>query len=198
MSLDLSSYASIYTALFVKITTGHTSLGDLTFSNYYRALTINGDSYTGLGSLMSVGDTTSELKLSASEINVGISGINTTNMTDVLTYNLKGAPIIIYRGIFNATTGVLLSITGNPAIKFKGIINNFGFSEDFEEGSKDSTVTINFACTSEIGIIQNRVSGRRTNPEDQRDWYPTDASMDRVPNLVDANFNFGAPLRTQV
>jgi hypothetical protein len=195
MSLDLSTYPSIATALFVKITSGYTALGDLTFSSYYRPLTIDGTSYTGLGSLMSVGDTTSELRLSSSEINVGISGINTTNMSDVLTYNLKGADILIYRGIFDAVTNTLLSITGNPAIRFKGIINNFGLSEDFEPGGKNSTVTINFACTSEIGMIERRVTGRRTNPDDQKKFYPTDVSMDRVPTLIDANFNFGAPLR---
>jgi hypothetical protein len=44
-------------------------------------------------------------------------------------------------------------------------------------------------------MIERRVTGRRTNPDDQKKFYPTDVSMDRVPTLVDANFNFGAPLR---
>jgi hypothetical protein len=192
--IDLSSYAAIQTNMFVRIDVP--GLGVLRFSDYHRAYTINSESYTALGSIMTIGETVSELKLSSSEVNVVLSGIPTANMDAVLDYKVRGAPVSIFRVFFDPTTGVALDLPGNPAVKFKGIVNNFNLSEEYDSESRNSSVTINFACTSEIGIIQNRVSGRRTNPDDQKALYPGDVSMDRVPSLVDANFNFGAPLRT--
>jgi hypothetical protein len=191
--IDLSSYAAIQTNMFVRIDVPN--LGVLRFSDFSRPYTINSESYTALGSIMRISDTVSELKLSSSEVDVSISGIPTANMDAVLDYKIKGAPIEIYRVFFDPVTGAALTLATNPAVKFKGIINNFNLAEDYDSESRTSTVTISFACTSQIGILQNKVAGRRTNPEDQKALYPDDVSMDRVPSLVDANFNFGAPLR---
>jgi len=191
--IDLSAYPSIATSLFVRIAIP--GLGVLKFSDHSVPYTINSESYTSLGSIMSIGETTSELKLSSSELNIVLSGIPSENIDAVLDYKVKGAPVQVSRVLFDAVTGSALAISGNPATKFKGIVNNFGLQESYDSESRTSSVTINFACTSEIGILQNRVAGRRTNPDDQKALYPADASMDRVPSLVGANFNFGAPLR---
>jgi len=43
--------------------------------------------------------------------------------------------------------------------------------------------------------LSNKVSGRRTNPIDQKELYPTDPSMDRVVSLASSNFNFGAVIQ---
>lgn len=191
MSINLSSYPSIYTALFVRI-----DIPDYTvmrFSDYYKAYTINGESYTGLGSLMTVSDSTSELRLSDTEVTVTFSGIPTANIDMVQDYKIKGSDIEIYRGIFNASTGSLISISGNPMGKFKGIVNNFALQESWDEGSNDSTVTVLLTCTSVVSLLRNRLAGRRTNPIDQQFWFPADSSMNRVPNLADSNYNFGAP-----
>jgi hypothetical protein len=191
MSVNLDAYPAIYTALFVRI-----DIPDYTvmrFSDYYKALTINGESYTGLGSLMNVSDSTSELRLSDTEVSVTFSGIPAANIDMVQDYLIKGSDIQIYRGIFNPTTGALLSISGNPMGKFKGIVNNFALQEQWTEGSDDSTVTVLLTCTSVVSLLRNKISGRRTNPIDQQFWYPADQSMNRVPNLADSNYNFGAP-----
>ena len=50
--VDLSSYDSIETALFVKIEVD--TYGSVLFSNYRREYTIGSDTYNSLGSLMSV------------------------------------------------------------------------------------------------------------------------------------------------
>ena len=47
--------------------------------------------------------------------------------------------------------------------------------------------------SSVVELLNNKVSGRQTNPRDQKLYYPTDLSMDRVPALAKSNFNFGAP-----
>ena len=191
MSVNLDAYPAIYTALFVRIDIPNYTV--MRFSDYYIALTINGESYTGLGSLMNVSDSTSELRLSDTEVSVTFSGIPAANIDMVQDYLIKGSDIQIYRGIFNPTTGALLSISGNPMGKFKGIVNNFALQEQWTEGSDDSTVTVLLTCTSVVSLLRNKISGRRTNPIDQQFWYPADQSMNRVPNLADSNYNFGAP-----
>jgi hypothetical protein len=191
MSVNLDAYPAIYTALFVRIDIPNYTV--MRFSDYYKALTINGESYTGLGSLMNVSDSTSELRLSDTEVSVTFSGIPAANIDMVQDYLIKGSDIQIYRGIFNPTTGALLSIAGNPMGKFKGIVNNFALQEQWTEGSDDSTVTVLLTCTSVVSLLRNKISGRRTNPIDQQFWYPADQSMNRVPNLADSNYNFGAP-----
>jgi hypothetical protein len=109
-----------------------------------------------------------------------------------LNYKVKGSNIKIYRAFFNPDTGQLLGISGNPAQKFQGIISNFDISDDLESGDQTGTITLTLTCTSVVELLNNKVTGRRTNPIDQKQFYPTDVSMDHVLALANSNFNFGA------
>jgi hypothetical protein len=191
MSVDLAPYVSVGTALFVRIDIPDFQV--LRFSNYYRPYTINGEVYSALGSLMTVSDTTSELKLSDTELTVTISGIPSTNIDSVLNYKIKGSDIQVYRGLFNANTGADLPVSPNPLGKFKGLVNNFSLNEEYDVEQNTSSVTILLTCTSVVGLLRGKLAGRRTNPVDQKEFFPQDLAMDRVPNLADSNFNFGAP-----
>jgi hypothetical protein len=187
MTINLSSYSSIATALFCKVEIpGYTTW---LFSNFNRPITINGDSYTGIGNFMSITDTVSELKVSNGEITIGISGIPTQNISDIINQKIKGSYVTVVRGIFDPTTGELLNISGNPVGKFNGIVTNYALDETWD--GQNATNTINLICKSSIGLLENKLSGRRTNPVDQKLLYPTDTSMDRVPSLANANINFG-------
>lgn len=188
MTTDLSAYPSIWTCFFVRIDVP--VLGVLRFSNYNIPYTVNGESYAALGSLMSVGDSTSELRLSETEVTVTLSGIPTANIDSVLDYKMKGSDIQIYRGLFNPNTGAAIT---TPIGKFKGLVNNFALQEDWQEGGKDSTVTILLTCTSIVSVMQTKLAGRYTNPTDHQRFFPNDLAMNRVPNLAGSNFNFGAP-----
>jgi hypothetical protein len=187
MIVDLSTYGSIQTALFCKVVIpGHTTW---LFSDFDRSIAINGDTYTGIGNLLGITDTTSELKVSNGEITVSISGIPNSNISDVINYKIKGSSVSIVRGIFDTTTGQLLNITGNPVGKFNGIVTNYSIDETWS--GSDASNIINLVCKSSIGLLQNKLSGRRTNPIDQKLFYPSDTSMDRLPALANSNINFG-------
>ena len=188
MSVDLSAYPSIWTSLFVRLDVA--GLGVLRFSDYNIPYTIAGESYAALGSLMSVSDSVTELRLSQSEVTVTLSGIPTANIDTVLDYKMKGSSIEIYRGLFNPNTGTAIV---SPVGKFKGLVNNFALQEQYDEGSKTTTVTILLTCTSVVSLLQEKLAGRFTNPTSWQAFFPTDLSMTRVPNLVSSNFNFGAP-----
>jgi hypothetical protein len=99
----------------------------------------------------------------------------------------------IYRALFNAATGAYLDIEGNPLGRFRGFVNNYSLNEELDNTNKTATNTLVLTCASAANVLQNKIAGRRTNPESQKRYYPTDISMDRVPNLENATFNFGAP-----
>lgn len=191
MALDLSAYRSIQTNLFVRLDIPDYEV--LTFSDYHQNLTLNGTNYTGIGQLLAVTNTTNNLRAAPDELSVTISGIPSKNVTDILNNRVKGSDLKVYRAFFDPNTGVLLNIAGNPAGKFQGVVSNFDITDDLEMGEDLGTVTLTLTATSVVEMLNNKVSGRRTNPIDQRLFYPTDASMDRVPSLAKSNFNFGAP-----
>jgi hypothetical protein len=190
MALDLSSYTSIQTNLFVRLDIPGYQV--LKFSDFNIPYTINSESYTSLGSLLSITDTSSELRATSQEVAVTISGIPDANVIDILDNPVKGSSIKIYRVFFNPQTGQALSISGNPAQKFQGIVSNYDISDDLDMGSQTGSVTLTLACTSVVELLNNKVAGRRTNPVDMKQYYPTDVSFDNVLALTNSNFNFGA------
>lgn len=193
--MDLTPYPAIASALFVKITIyNSTGVQEVVrLSDYPTAITISGENYTGLGQLLSITESSMDIRATPFEVSVAISGIPTSNINLVLNNKIKGSDVQVLRGIFNPNTLQLLAIAGNPAGRFNGIVNNYQISETYQQGSKDGTCTVTLVCASTIGVLERKISGRATNPEVQKTLYPTDLSMDRVPALQNANFNFGAP-----
>ena len=99
----------------------------------------------------------------------------------------------VYRLFSNPSTGAVLSIAGNPAGRFRGYVNNYSLQEEWDNQTRTATNTIVLQCASSVDVLNNKIAGRKTNPESQKRFYPTDVSFDRVPNLENATFNFGAP-----
>lgn len=188
--LNLSSFPSIQTNLFIKIVT---PTGTEYFSDYYKAYTINGELYNGLGVLLGVTETEDNLRAAPGSLDITLSGIPQNFVAQILSSKLKGSPVTIYRAFFDATTGQLLSVGENPAGKFRGIVNNFSIQDDLTMGETLGTMTLIIECTSYIELLQNKIAGRKTNPIDQKKYFPSDLSMDRVPNLTKSNYDFGAP-----
>jgi hypothetical protein len=186
MSIDLSSYRSIQTNLFVRLVI--TGYATLTFSDYHRNFTISGTNYTGLGQLLAVGNTEDSLRAAPSELSISISGIPSTNVTDIINNRIKGSECQVFRGFFDVDTGALLSIAGNPAGKFQGDVSNYDIANDLDMGSDTGTVTLTLTVTSVVELLQNKINGRRTNTQD----FPN-GDMARVLPLQKSNFNFGAP-----
>ena len=195
MSLNLSGYTSLQSNLFIKLGLYINGAVEYQyFSDYSRVITIAGDAYTGLGQLMAVTDSSSDLRITPYELTVSLSGIPSANVNMVTTVGVKGASIEIRRGIFDPVTGELLNITGNPAGRFFGVVSNYSINEDFPDGSKDSSVTVSLICSSNVSQLERKLAGRSTNPTSQKGFYPGDTSMNRVPNIANANYNFGAPV----
>lgn len=189
-ALALTSYKAIQSNLFVKITLESSTL---LFSDRLESTVINGDTYVGLGKLLGITASASEIRSSSGEVTVTISGIPNTSISDIVNSNIKGSNITISRGLFNASTGAFLSgITGNPVNRFKGYVNNLSLNEDYNVDSRTSTNTLLLICASNVDVLSNKISGRKTNPTSEKHFFSSDVAMDRVPALESTRFDFGA------
>lgn len=199
MAINLSSYTNIQSNLFVRLVVEQysTTAGGpytnqvLRFSDKTGSTTIEGETYTGLGNLLGVSSVSSELRVSGYEVVVSISGIPDTSIAEILNSRIKGSSIKIYRAFFEATTGNILSISGNPMGRFQGFVNNVSLTEDFNVDERDSSNILTLQCASVVDILAKKISGRRTNPTSQKQFFPNDVSMDRVPSLENYYVDFG-------
>lgn len=192
MTMNLTNYSSIQTALFVRLDIPDYDV--LRFSNFNLPYVIDSETYTPLGQLLNISEASNELRSIPGEMSITISGIPNTIIGEFLDQRIKGSSIQVYRALFNAVSATPLAISGNPAGRFQGIVNNFSIDESFDSASLTASSTILLTCTSSVELLSNKISGRRTNPIDQNQLYPTDRSMDRVLKLSKSNLNWGSPV----
>ena len=190
MSIDLTGYSNLQANNFVKIVVPDYAI--LTFSDYHKNYTVDGTNYTGLGSLMSIGQNRDEIRATSADTTVTVAGIPTTVVSDILNYPLNGCAMQVWRVFFNPETGAMLSITGNPLQKFKGYVDNFAITEEPGSYTEAGTVVLTFTARSQMDLLARKRAGRATNPTDEKRFFPNDLSMDRVPTLANSKFNFGA------
>jgi hypothetical protein len=195
MTINLSSYQTLRTALFVRIAVDEyrtSSSGSFTsqilrFSDHNTAFTINGESYVPVGNLLGITSSTSELRSTGNTITITLSGIPTNSLGEIINSKIKGSEVKIYRGYFD-NAGVQIGTTQE---RFFGSVNNYNLDEDYDVLSRTATNTIQIECLSNIQILQTKQSGRKTNPESMKRFYPNDISFDRVPSLIASQFDFG-------
>lgn len=186
--IDLRSYSGIETQLLVKWEVPNFDTAYITDCN--TSLSFNGNTYTNIGKLLSVSNTTSELQSSPGEITINLSGIPTGSISDILNQEIKGSVISIYRSFFNPSTHAPLSLGGgNTLLKFKGVVTNYSISDSVDVGAQIAVSTITLTANSMVEVLGVQTNGRRTNAAD----FPGESSMNRVQALANSNFNFGAP-----
>ena len=185
---NTANYAGIVTALFVEIDVP--VLGALRLSDYIYEDTIGGNAFVPLGRLLSISSGSNDIRSTPGELTISLSGIPNVNIAEFTNNRVKGSAIEVWRKFYNATT---LAAIGSEIGRYKGLVTNFGIEEDYDIAGASSTVTIIVTASSTQQVIQNKVSGRRTNPADQNALYPSDLSFDRVLKLSKSNLNWGAP-----
>lgn len=195
MSINLASYRNLRTATFVRIdiqqyrtTAGGAFTNEiLRFSDHDSAFTINAESYVPLGRLLGVTQTSSELRASGNEITLSLSGIPDASLDEIIHSKLKGSAINIFRAYFNQS-GVQIGATQQRWI---GQVHNYALSEEYDVIAGSATNTIQIECLSNVELLQQKVGGRRTNPQSMKAIFTSDTSFDRVPSLIGSQFDFG-------
>ena len=187
MGINLSAYTGVQQATFVRM--GITVDGSpyvVRMSSHDVPFTITefdgvAYQYEPVGALLQVSGVDADIKAKQNDVTITLSCIDNQYMNDILNNPIKGSPVEIRRVFFNIETGQFLNIDGNPSMEFSGVVSNFNFAEDWDEnGSQSVTSTATLTCSSFLSVLQNKVSGRRTNESDQKSWFPGDNALNRV------------------
>jgi len=160
-------------------------------SNAYKPITVDGNTYTELGAFLGLGEIRDDLKTTNGDLNISLTGIpSNENYVDImLSYPIKGGNVVIRRGFFDTTT--LVPISGQMFERYRGIITNFSIdeTENFLQGELVYTITV--TCANINTLLNNKVTGQRTNTSDRTRFYPGDISFDRTSVIANTGFDFG-------
>ena len=195
---DLSSYTSVRTSLFVRLQIDEyrtTSSGAYTsqvlrFSDHYQNFTIDSETYTPLGELLTITKSVSEIRPTSNNVTVSISGIPTDNLAEIIHSKIKGSPIKIYRAYFDVSTNVQI---GNTEGRYIGSVNNFSLEEEYDALDKSASNIIQLECASTVDVLSKTIAGRKTNSESMKKYFASDVSFDNVSALMGSSFDFGVP-----
>tara|TARA_R110000803_G_scaffold83934_1_gene150051 strand:+ start:7271 stop:7840 length:570 start_codon:yes stop_codon:yes gene_type:complete len=167
---------SIVHAMFVNMVLNNTTYY---LSDAYNPLTVDGNVYTNLGSLMSVSDIQDDYKSTQGTVTIAISGIPNTPdfMQIILNEKIKGGEVNMYRAFYDTTT---LVQEANSFLRYKGIISNYNVEENTNIINGTSTNTLILSCSNVFSILSRKIAGQRTNGSSRRQFYTGDASFDNV------------------
>tara|TARA_Y100000114_G_scaffold53808_1_gene49118 strand:+ start:4043 stop:4675 length:633 start_codon:yes stop_codon:yes gene_type:complete len=142
--------------------------------------TIEGETYLGAGSLISIGDIAETAELSSNGISITISGMDSTVLNLALTENYQNRKIIVFLGFLDGGTD-----------EVKGVLNAFTgrmVSMNILDSTDSSTIVIN----AENRLIDmKRPSKLRYTSESQKFISSTDTSFNRVMQMIDKEVVWG-------
>jgi hypothetical protein len=180
---------SIRVAEFVKLTLPETAY---TFCNAAGPIIVNGITFDGLGSLLSISDIQNDIKANSADLKIALVGIDPTNIALILSNDIKGSKIEVWRGFLNSNNQIqTIGITQQFFKRYQGIINSVSINEDFNEELRQRTATCMLSSASMRLVLDGRKAGIRTNPQIWKVFYPNDTSMARVPIIASTYFDFG-------
>lgn len=187
--VEVQDAPSITSAEFVKLTVYNdfsnvSDISTYTFSSAYKPEVIDGQTFLPLGGLLQVGAQNRELSVTSSDTIISLSGISGNNMSIVLGTKIRGSEIEVYRGFYDNN-----QVLGNTYLRFTGIITSYAVEEDRSE--QNDIFTIAVSASSYKTVLENRVTGRKTNSESWKFYNASDTSMDRVASISGVQFDFG-------
>lgn len=141
-------------------------------------LVINGETYTGGGTIISVSPILEDADISAKGITLSISGIDSTALSYALNENYQGRDLIMRVGTI-ADDGTIQSY-----IAFSGLMDVMIVTEDGD------TCTIGISAESRL-IDLERARIRRYTSEDQKQLYPNDRGFDFVASIQETQVQWG-------
>ena len=190
---------SIRHAEFVKLSIGPLGAptATYTFCNAAGPVTVSGTTYSNLGSLLQVGDVQRDIKATSDDMTISLTGIDPAYIALVLSSNIKGSIIEMWRGFLDSNNQIITTPTQQFFKRYQGIINNVNITEKYDEQARTRIATCTLACSSMRKIIENRMSGIKTNVNSWQTFYPNDNSMYRVAVIQSTYFDFGAPPKEQ-
>ena len=185
----VNSKQHIITSEFLKLTIYNpdNSTTIHTFSTSYKPETIDGQEYLALGGLLSIGSQQRDIRATSSDTIISLSGLTSDSIYLVLGTQIKGSLLQITRGFYDDNYNLTQTVP-----RFNGLVTSYSIGEDYQDNTDNFTISIN--CSSLKLVLENKISGRKTNSTSWRLFFSDDASMDKVAALDGAYFDFGKPV----
>lgn len=198
ITLPATTATDVRHCVLIDITVNTTTY---TISNAYGPITYAATTYTGLGHLIGMAEIQDDLRATTGQLQLSLSGIPkatgeqglgtwTSYVSLILNQRLKGSRVRIYRAFFNEQRQILES---SVSLRFSGYVSNYSLADSTDLDSRLESYTCVLNLTNVLGILERRIAGRRTNPTDQKFWFPGDTGMDRVILISNTAFDFGKP-----
>jgi hypothetical protein len=146
---------------------------------------------------MAIGDVQRDLKATSDDMTIALTGLNPDNISIILSADIKGSIVEIWRGFLDSNNQIITTPTLQFFKRYQGIINNVSITENYDEQARVRIATCSISCSSMRRIIENRISGVKTNTVSWQAFYPNDTSMNRVAEIQSTYFDFGAPPKQQ-
>jgi hypothetical protein len=194
--MNALSSANIRHAEFVRLQIGNPVTTTYSFCNAAAPITVSGITFSNLGMLLQLGDIPQDIKSTSDDITISLTGIDPTNVGLILSSNIKGSTVEIWRGFLDSNNQIITTPSTQFFKRYTGIINSVGISEDFNDQARTRVATCTISCTSMRKVLENRIAGLRTNQKSWQFFYPSDTSMNRVAAISNQYFDFGAPPKT--
>jgi len=148
-------------------------VGDISFDSV---------TYTGLGDLLSISDIKETSDISATGINVSLSGVKTSLIAIAKDQDYQGRELTVRLGAFNETG----SLIADPVIIFSGFMDTMTIAE------AGTYSTISIAVENKL-VAFERSKVRRYTAEDQKIDHPTDKGFEFVTSIVQKEIFWGRP-----
>jgi len=146
--------------------------------NGYGDLTVNSQTYTGSGDLMSISAIEENAEISAKGINMVLSGVPSSLLSIALTENYQNRNCAIYVGTITSGTVASYEV-------FSGRMDVMTLQENGD------TCTISLTAESRL-IDLERPRIRRYTSEDQKLIDADDTGLDFINSLQEAKFEWSA------
>jgi hypothetical protein len=180
----------------VRLTVGNAATV-YTFCNAAAPITVSGITFANLGALLSIGDVQRDIKATSDDMTIQLTGIDPANIGIILGNDIKGSLVEVWRGFFTSNNQIITTPTTQFFKRYQGIISGVSITEDFNSELRQRIATCSIACSSMRRILENRLSGVKTNQSNWQFIYSNDTSMNRVAQISNQFFDFGTPPKTQ-
>jgi len=150
-------------------------------------LSFDSVTYTGLGDLLSISDIKETSDISATGINVSLSGVKTSLIAIAKNQDYQGRELTVRLGAFNETG----SLIADPVIIFSGFMDTMTIAE------AGTYSTISIAVENKL-VAFERSKVRRYTAEDQKIDHPTDKGFEFVTSIVQKQIIWGRPSGSSV
>ena len=193
-TINAVNSSQINHAEFVRLTVGKTGAQTVyTFCNAAAPITVGGITFANLGALLSVGDVQRDIKATSDDMTIALTGIDPANVALILSSDIKGSTVEVWRGFFDSNNQIITTPTTQFFKRYQGIINSVALTENFDTEQRTRVATCSISCSSMRIVLENRLSGVKTNQNNWQFLYPNDTSMNRVSEISNQYFDFGAP-----